>query len=63
MVFEPITPPGNGNNLGVVKETIQDRTSRGRVAQESVSVLQWPVAGHDSGAVFISAHDDLKKSS
>jgi hypothetical protein len=23
--------------------------------------LQWPVAGHDGGPVFIPAHDHLKK--
>ena len=29
MVFEPVTPPGNGNGLGVVQETIQDRAGGG----------------------------------
>ena len=35
MDFKPITPPGNGDGLGVMQETIQDRASRGHVAQES----------------------------
>jgi hypothetical protein len=61
VVFKPVTPPDNGNGLGVVQETIQDRASRGHVAQKFAPFLQWPVAGHDGGPVFIPAHDHLKK--
>ena len=61
MVFKPITPPGNGNGLGVVEESVQDRTGGGHVAQEFAPFLQWPVAGHDGGPVFIPAHDHFKK--
>jgi hypothetical protein len=34
VVFEPITPPANGNGLVIVQETIQDRASRRHVAQK-----------------------------
>jgi hypothetical protein len=61
VVFEPIAPPGNGNGLGVVQKTIQNRASGGHVAQKFAPLLQWPVAGHDGGPVFIAAHDPLKK--
>jgi hypothetical protein len=61
MVFKPVTPPRDGNGLGVVQETIHDRASRGHVAQKFAPFLQRPVAGHDGGPVFISAHDYFKK--
>src|SRR5664280_3859886 len=34
VVFKPIAPPGNGNRLGMVQETIQDRAGRRHVAQK-----------------------------
>jgi len=43
-VFEPVAPAGNGDGLGMVQETIQDRASGGDVAQKSAPFLQWPVA-------------------
>jgi hypothetical protein len=46
VVFKPVTPPGNGNRLGAVQETIQDRARCGRVAQKLAPFLQWSVAGH-----------------
>jgi hypothetical protein len=61
VVFKPATPPGHGNGLGMVQETIQDRASRGHAAQKLAPFLQWPVAGHDGGPVFIPAHDHFKK--
>jgi len=45
----------------VVQETVQDGASRGHVAQEFAPFLQWSVAGHDGGSVFIPAHDHFKK--
>jgi len=45
----------------MVQETIQDRTGSGHVAQKFAPFLQWPVAGHDGGPVFIPAHDHFKK--
>jgi hypothetical protein len=56
-----LTPPGNGDGLGVVRETIQDRASRGHVTQELSPFLRWPVAGHEGGPAFIPAHDHFKK--
>ena len=57
MVFEPIAPACDGDGLGVVQETIQDRTSRGHVTQKLAPFLQRPVAGHDGGPIFIPAHE------
>src|ERR1035441_1528734 len=51
VVFEPVTAPGDGNRLGVMKEAVQDRASRGHVAQKFTPLLQWPIAGHDGGPV------------
>jgi hypothetical protein len=61
VVFEPVTPPGNGNGLGVVEEAIQDGAGCGHVTQKLAPFLQGPVAGHDGGPVFIPAHDYLEK--
>jgi hypothetical protein len=36
VVCKPITPPDNGNGLGVLQETIQNRDVGGRVAQRLV---------------------------
>jgi hypothetical protein len=43
VVFEPVTPPGNGNSLGMVDETIQDGARSKHVAQEFTPFLQRPV--------------------
>jgi len=40
VVFKPVTPPGNGNSLSVVQETIQDRVGGGHVAQKFAPFLQ-----------------------
>ena len=61
MVFKPVAPASNGNRLGVVQETIQNRTGSGHVAQKFAPFFQWPVAGHDGVPVFIPAHDYLKQ--
>jgi hypothetical protein len=58
VVFESVTPSGNGNGLGVVQETIQDRAGCGHVAQEFAPFLQRPVAGHDGGPALESDQSD-----
>ena len=61
VVFEPVAPASDGNGLGVMQAAIQDGAGGGHVPQEFAPFLQWPVTGHDSGPVFIPAHDDFKK--
>ena len=43
VVFERVTPPGNGNCLGVVQETIQAKCDRGCRARSGY-MLTWTTA-------------------
>ena len=47
--------------LQVVEEAIQDGTGGGHVAQELTPVLDGAVAGHDGGAVFVTAHNHFQE--
>jgi len=44
-----------------MQEPVEDGSSSGHVAQQLAPFLQWAVAGHDGGAVFVTAHDDLQQ--
>ena len=33
-VFEPVAAAGNGNDLGVMKEPVQDRRGRGNITEQ-----------------------------
>src|SRR5262245_36220652 len=61
VVFEPLTPAGNCDGLGMVQKAIQNRARRGHIAQKFSPLLQWPVTGHDGGPVFIPAHNHFEE--
>ena len=42
-VFEPIAGAGNGDDLGVMKEPVQDRGGRGHIAEQLSPIFQRPV--------------------
>jgi hypothetical protein len=45
----------------MVQQIVQYRAGRADVSQELAPFLQWPLAVHDGGPVFIPAHDHLKE--
>jgi hypothetical protein len=60
-LLDTIAFAGNGDDLGVMQEPVEDGSGRRHVAQEFAPFFQRTVAGHDGGAVFIPAHDDLQQ--
>jgi phenylacetate-CoA ligase len=50
-----------GDDLGVVKEAVEDGRGARHIAQELAPVFEWPVAGHDSASGLVAAHDDLEQ--
>ena len=60
-VFEPIAGARNGNDLSMMKEPVQDRRSRGHIAEQFSPVFQGPVRGHDRGLSLVAPHDDFKE--
>src|SRR5438876_11113374 len=60
-VFDAVAAAGNGDNLGAVQKAVEDSAGSGNIAQELAPFFERPVAGHDRGAVFITAHDDFEE--
>ena len=60
-VSEPITLTGDSNDLGVMKEPVQDRRGRWNVTEQFAPVLQRSVGRHDRRPRLIPAHDDFKQ--
>jgi hypothetical protein len=58
--FDAITFAGDGDDVGVMQEAVDDGSSDGHVTEEFAPFLQWPIAGLDGGAIFVTAHDDLQ---
>jgi len=44
-----------------MQEPVEDGSGGGHVAEQLAPFLQWPVAGHDSGTVFVTAHNDFQQ--
>jgi hypothetical protein len=60
-VFEPVALACDGEDLGVMEESVEDGTGGGNVLEELAPLFDRPVAGHDGGSVFIPPHDDLEE--
>ena len=59
--FDAIAFAVDGDDLGVMQEAVDDGSGGGHIGQELAPFLQRPVAGHDGGLVFVTAHDDLQQ--
>jgi hypothetical protein len=59
--LEAITFAGDGDDLGVVQEPVDDGPGGGHIAEQFAPFFQWSVAGHDGGTVFVTAHDDFQQ--
>jgi len=52
---------GDGDELGVVQEAIEDGAGGGDVLQQLAPVLEGAVAGHDGRAVFVTSHNEFQE--
>jgi hypothetical protein len=50
-----------GDDLGVVKEAVEDGRGTGHIAQELAPVFEWSITGHDGASGLVAAHDDLEQ--
>ena len=57
----PVAVSFNHDNLGVVREAIDQRDRAGGVGKDGVPVLEGQVRGHEHGAVLVAAADDLEE--
>ena len=60
-ILEAVAFAGDGDDLGVVEEAVEDGAGGGHVLKQLAPVLERTVAGHDRGARFVAAHDDLEQ--
>ena len=60
-VLEAVAFAGDGDDGGVMEEAVEDGPRGGDVLEEFSPVLERAVAGHDGGAGFVAAHDDLEQ--
>src|ERR1035441_804885 len=60
VVFDAVALAGDGEDLSVMKEPVEDGTGGGNVLQEFAPLFDRPVAGHDGGSIFIAADADLE---
>jgi hypothetical protein len=60
-VFESEAFSGEGDNPGMVKEPVENGGGGGHIADELTPILEGAVGGHEGGAVFVAAHDDLQQ--
>jgi hypothetical protein len=60
-LLEPIAAPGYGDHLGVMEKSVEDGAGGRHVAKELSPFLDGTVGGHQGGAVFVAAHDDLQE--
>jgi hypothetical protein len=59
-VLEPIAAPGYRDQFGVVEQSIEDGAGGRHIAKELSPFLDG-IGGHQGGAVFVAAHDDLQE--
>ena len=52
---------GELNDLGVVEKAVQDGCGSGDVVDELTPFFNGAVGGHEGGAVFVTAHDQLQE--
>ena len=60
-VLEPVAASGYRDDFGVVEQSVEDGAGGRHVAQELSPFLDGTVGGHQGGAVFVAAHDDLQE--
>ena len=59
--LDAITFAGDGDDLGMVQEPVNDGSGGGHVGKQLAPFLQRAVAGHDGGAVFVATHNDFQE--
>ena len=60
-VLESIATTGDREDLSVVEQSIEDGAGGRHVAQELSPFFDGTIGGHQGGAVFVAAHDDLQE--
>ena len=45
----------------MVQEAVEDGGGSGNIANKLAPFFEWPVGGHQRGAHFVAAHNDLKE--
>ena len=59
--FEAIAFAGEGDDLGVLQEPVEDRRGGRDVADQLAPVFDRAVGGHDGRADFVPTHDDFEQ--
>ncbi len=58
---QAVAATGDLNNFGVVEKAVENGRGGGRVVEELAPFFDGAVGGHQGGAVFVSAQDDLQQ--
>ena len=60
-VLQPVAAAGDGDDLGMMQEPVEDGGGGRHIADQLAPVLQRPIGGHHRGFGFVPPHDDLKQ--
>ena len=60
-ILEAVAAAGDGDQLGVVEQSVEDGAGCGNIAEQLAPFFNGPIGGHHGGAVLIPAHDDLEE--
>ena len=61
LIAKPAAAAGDGDDLGVVQEAVEDRRRAWYVADQLTPIFQRAVAGHHRRAGFVASYDDLEQ--
>ena len=62
LIFQPIALAGDGHDVRVMQQPIEQRGRQSRILRERcVPLAEWQIAGDDQAASFIQRRDDLKE--
>ena len=60
-VLEPIAASGDGDDFGLMEQAVEDGAGGRDVASGACPFVDGTIEGHQGGAVFVAAHDDLQE--
>ena len=59
--LKPVATPGDGDDFCMVEDPIEDGAGGRNIVEQFAPFFDRAIGGHQSGAIFITAHDDLQE--
>ena len=59
--LEPITTTIDRNDLGVMKQPVEDGASGRHIAEQFAPFFDRSIGGHHGGTILVTAHDEFQE--